>query len=239
MTPQKAYILAIDDEISKEYTQTCIDSCKKVGMPYEVFYGIDYKKIKGNMEIWGNLKFLELKKSPNINGAGACATAGHVMIWNKIVENKECAIILEHDSLLLHKVDIEIPDETVVVLGYKVTDPENYKHEEAGPPNRLEYRKKHGGAHAYALTWKTAERLIKNIKGSKKPLAQMIDNAYFLSNRGRGEDVPLAIVDPIAALGWLRKSTIWKKSAVDNYKPILDSFKNYYKSEADLGLKNP
>jgi len=229
MIPTKAYILRIDTDISKEYAKACADSCDRVGLPWEYFEGYTEKTVNSNTFV------IKTTKRFQFRGKGGAATAGHLHIWKKIADNKECAIVLEHDALMLHKPTLDIPDGQLVALGYKVTDPENYKHDKAGPPIKIEKRDKHGGAHAYALTHVTASQLINTLE--KTGLTSMIDNAFFLRNGSRGS-VNLGITDPICALGWLRQSTIWPKSAVDNYKPVLESFRNNYQSKRDLGLKN-
>lgn len=243
MKPSKAYILRIDDDRSIKYSRTAAESCDKIGLPYEFFEGLNFKKHNYSHEqAWKHLqkKGVELPAKATGKGAGMCATVSHLMIWKKIADNEECAVILEHDALMLNLIDIDIPDNVLVCLGYKVKDPENYNNEEAvknskGGIQRLEARKYHGGAHAYTITFVTARKLLQNIKGISG--LGNIDNAYFLGPKGR-EGVPLNIINPIAAIGWLRESTIWNKSAIDNYAPILDSFKNNYKSKQDLGIKN-
>jgi len=235
MIPQKAYILRIDDPISHEYAQIAANSCDKVGLPWKYFDNGKKGDKQGNP--WNSevLEKLSLKKQPpGSKGPAAYATLGHFLIWKKIADNKECAIILEHDSLLLHKPTFECEDDVMVVLGYKVVDPDNYDSSTAGPPHTLEDRQKHGGAHAYAMNHVTAESLLKNIRDGKR--VNYIDNQFFLTSSSRGH-VKMKITNPICALGWLRKSTIWTKSAVDNYGPILDSFKSHYNSKENLGIK--
>lgn len=235
MKPTKAYILKIDTDISNEYAKTAADSCDKIGMPWEYFEGL--QPTEDNDSPWEYVQKQGVKfdnKKPSTTGKPAMATAGHFLLWHKIREENDCAIILEHDAVLLHKVDIDIPDNVLVCLGYKVKDPENYNHEKVGPPSRLEERRRHGGAHAYALTADTANKLLENVNNGKR--INHIDNQFFLTDNSRG-DVKLFITDPIASLGWLRQSTIWGKSAVDNYQPILESFKENYKSNENLGEK--
>jgi GR25 family glycosyltransferase involved in LPS biosynthesis len=205
-------------------------------MPWEYFDGINVNTVPKN-DFWGEVKRLfdiNFSRQPTMSGGAAAATVGHFAIWKKIVEEDICAVVLEHDALMLHKPEFNVPDMRIVCLGYKVTDPENYKHLDAGPPTKLEDRKKHGGAHAYALTPETAKHLLNVIR--TKPKVSYIDNQYFLSAGQRG-NATLMISDPICAIGWLRESTIWSKSAVDNYAPILESFKNNYDSNKDLGVK--
>lgn len=233
MKPTKAYILMIDDDISRDYAKIAADSCDKVGLQWEYFQGYKEKD-----DPWNKIPIKSKSKLRVIGKGGAC-TAGHVHIWHKIANSNECSIVLEHDAVMLHKPDVEIPDDTMVVLGYKVVDPQNYDHLAAGAPQTIEERQRHGGAHAYALTPTGARSLITEIE--QNGLNTMIDNHYFLrmGNKSKNYRLKLGITNPICALGWLRKSTIWNKSAVDNYKPILDSFTENYKSKEDLGLKGP
>jgi len=240
MKPTKAYILRIDTDISKEYAKCAADSCDKIGLQWEYFEGFTDSILKnegkGGYDPWSEVKNrgIEISRTPNTKGPAACATAGHFLIWKKILDNNECAIVLEHDAIMLHNIDIDIPDDALVVLGYKIKDPQNYKHETIGGPKKLEERAKHGGAHAYALNAVTAKTLLGNIKEGKR--VNHIDNQFFLTGNSRGK-VRLFITDPIAGLGWLRESTIWGKSAVDNYQPILESFRNNYDSKEPLGEK--
>ena len=235
MKVEKAFILRINESRSVEYAKSCADSCDNIGMPWEYVDGIYHQEFPKD-KLWEEVKRrgLSLARTPSMNGGGACATIGHFLIWKKIVEEDVCSIVLEHDALLLHRIKLDIPDMKLVCLGYKVQDPENYNHHKAGVPQKLEDRNKHGGAHAYALTPATAKYLLKILRDRTK--VSYIDNQYFLSAGQRG-DVKLMISDPICAIGWLRESTIWSKSAVDNYAPILESFKKNYDSKKDLGVK--
>jgi len=144
--------------------------------------------------------------------------------------------VLEHDALLLHKLDMDIPEKHLVALGYKVEDPANYDHVKAGPTTRFEKRSNHGGAHAYAITHNTAQMMLDDLQ--KNGLQKMIDNSYFLRLGSKNKNqTTLCIADPICAIGWIRESTIWKKAAVDNYRPVLPSFDRYYNSKKNMGLK--
>lgn len=239
MIPQKAFILRIaDNPQSVEYSETAAKSCEKVGLPYEFYEGISHKKF--GESIWKECQNRGLVVSnPKAKGAGGAATAGHFLIWKKIVDENICAVVLEHDALMLHPITAEIPENMIVNLGYKVTDPENYNHDHALQEmkgiQKVHGRQNHGGAHAYALRPSTANSLLKHI--AKNANLGYIDNGWFLHNRHRGE-VILGIMEPIAAIGWLRASTIWKESAVDNYAPILDSFNRNYKSKNSLNVKD-
>lgn len=231
MKPSKAFILRIDTPISKEYAETCSQSCDDIGLAWEYVDG--YQNMTGRaawcktgikMKFSEEYKFIE---NPKAKEKAECCSAGHGLIWKKIAEGPdEAAIILEHDSIMLHPVDIEIPDNMIVVLGYKLVDPTKYNHVQAGPPTSIintRGHRAHEGAHAYAITKKTAQILIEEIE--RKGLLGCVDNAYFLKNRKTS--VPISITSPISALGWIRESTIWGKAATRNYSYIESFEKNF------------
>lgn len=225
MKPTKAYILTIETPVSREYAKTCADSCDRVGLPWEYHEG--FKGMSGQ-EAWKLTGIpINFKKPDPIRvNPAECCSAGHGAIWKRIAEGEdECAVVLEHDAIMLHNVDIDIPDNCIAVLGYKMPNITRYDHSRAGPPQRLLPIRGHEGAHAYAITKNTAKTLIKEIE--TRGLLGCVDNAYFLLSRRTS--VPLAIVDPTPAIGWLRESTIWKSSANRNYE-FIPSFKGNLRS---------
>jgi hypothetical protein len=113
----------------------------------------------------------------------------------------------------------------MVVLGYKVTTPTRYDWIKAGPPKQIIDIVGHEGAHAYAITKKTARFLVDEIE--RQGIYSAVDNDYFLRGQRRTA-VPLAIASPTPAIGWLRKSTIWTSSADRNYQ-FIHSFQENYK----------
>jgi hypothetical protein len=247
MIPTKVYILYCNLPESKEYLKTAIESCEEIGIPYEPFLGYSFDPV-GDDEVNRVLKGVgksndkptqdrlwskvsqELRTRPiqvnhYMNCGAAAATAGHMLIWNKIVNNRECAIILEHDALMLHKPEIDVPHNMIVALGYKFTDHKKYNHKKAGPPKQILPQSRHAGAHAYALTWETADKLISEVK--QKGVFEAIDNAYFMRDKAKQQKatkIPLGIMDPTPAIAWLRKSTLWGASSQSNYN-ITESFK--------------
>ena len=229
MLATKTYILKIDTPISNEYAKICADSCNKLGMSWEYFNG--YQNQTGKMA-FGKIGIKGLPtepysfiQSPNQSQKAMCATAGHIAIWKAISEGPdEAVVILEHDAVMLHPLTIDVPDGQILVLGYKVLDPSKYDHIKAGPPKELISIQGHEGAHAYAITRVTAKLLIQEIE--EKGIRSAIDNDYFIRGQRR-TSVPLSIVSPTPALGWLRESTIWGKSAARNYDFISSFHKNY------------
>ena len=225
----KAYILKIDNDISHEYAKTCSDSCDKVGLKWEYFMG--FQKQTGK-SAFGQLGIKNLPTSnyehienPTFPQKAMCCTAGHFAIWKKIAEGPDdVGVVLEHDAIMLHPITIIIPENTIVVLGYKLTDPGRYNHVQAGAPKELIKITGHEGAHAYAMTKRTAKFLIDEIE--RQGIKSAVDNDYFIKGQRRTA-MPLTIASPTPALGWLRDSTIWNNSAHRNYEFIPSFSKNY------------
>jgi GR25 family glycosyltransferase involved in LPS biosynthesis len=220
MIPTKAYILATKNPISVEYAKICAKSCDDIGLKWEVFEG--YENMTAE-QVWKNFDYTIHDKK--MYDANAACTAGHFNIWKKIAKDKECAIILEHDAIMLHKINIEIPHNKIVALGYKLTDPNLYNKEKAGQPKEITDINNLYGSHAYAITYETAESLLKELK--EKGVKHDLDNYYFSrENKNSGHsDIPLAITNPISTLAWIRKSTIWPESSPLNYRNTIDSFR--------------
>jgi hypothetical protein len=237
----KAFILKIDDKLSNEYAKVCSDSCDDVGLDWEYFNG--YSKTSGK-HAWAltginltrsegrPIRLPDVKNIPRIENPHArekaeCCSAGHAAIWKRIAESDlDVGVVLEHDAYMYYNInDIKIPDGVIVVLGYKTNDPNRYDHKLAGRPKELIGLRGHEGAHAYAMTKGTARFLIHEIETIGR--LGCVDNAYFILNQ-RKTKVPLAIVSPTPAVGWLRESTIWDKSANRNY-PFIPSFLQNYK----------
>ena len=227
----KAYILKIENEISNEYAKVAADSCKKVGLKTVLFSG--YQNMTGKMAFkQTGIKNLPVEDymyiaEPTMQQKAMACTAGHFHIWKVIAEGPdEAAVILEHDAIMLQPMDnFDIPDGFIVVLGYKLQNPASYDHEKAGPPKELLRIDGHEGAHAYAITKKTAQFLIQELE--TKGVRSAVDNDYFI-RRQRRTAVPLLIASPTPAMGWLRKSTIWGGSAHRNYE-FIPSFQENYK----------
>ena len=238
----KAFILRIKDSRSEEYAKHASESCNKVGLEWEYFQGFQ------NMHAgyaWGrtgiNITRSEGKErkfpsptehAPHIDKLpvghiAECCSAGHAAIWKKIADSDlDVGVVLEHDAIMLHNIDtVKIPDNRICVLGYKMTDPSRYDHVKAGPPQNYIGIGGHEGAHAYAMTRETARLLV----GELETVGRLgcVDNAYFILNQRRTQ-VPLVIINPTPAIGWLRESTIWGKSAQVNYK-FIPSFQENYK----------
>lgn len=220
------YILRHDDPISYAYSETAAESCEKLELEWKYFEGFSNISANRVHHFFGIEKQNHISITSSENKAALC-TLGHIAIWKDIIENQyETAIILEHDALMLHRFDLEIPDNVIVALGYKETSPHKYNHERAGAPTKIVSIESHNGSHAYALNNKTAQTLLKGYERNKT--IGCIDKHVFQRPKYRN-GVDIAIADPICAIGWLRESTIWKKSSEYN-RTYIESYSNNYET---------
>jgi hypothetical protein len=228
----KAYILKHDHPLSHKYAEVCAESCDAINLDWEYFMG--WSNCTGRMawcETGIKMKFFEpmlhVEHPTDHQKANVCS-AGHGAIWKKIADgDDDVGIVLEHDAIMYYKPDIDVPDGILITLGYKVPDIENYKAFDArdNEPRKLYRINGHEGAHAYMMTKKTAQFLVNEIE--EKGILGAVDNAYFIRGQRRTA-LPLAIMSPTPAIGWLRESTIWNGSAHRNYE-FIESFAKYYK----------
>lgn len=239
MKVNKYYIIYTNDNLSKQYANDAAEQCKKLGLNYELYEG--WKPQGGPGQMWRKFTAetgIPIKSFKRMMiGAHGCM-ASHLQLWQRIVQNKECAVILEHDGMMLHKVKLDIPDNKIVALGYKYREWENYDYKTAGQPERIKDVKFHPGSHAYAITHVTAQKMIDEV--TKVGVTEAIDNRWFMSTRKNFTKIPMAICDPIAAIGWLRLSTIQQYSAThNNHTEMLESFKNNFKGQLKESIVIP
>lgn len=228
MIPTKTYIIRISSSLSQQYAETCAKSCESLSIDYEFFEGIENMR---NYDAWTSTGLdirqgsMDHRKPSQGVDAAACCSVSHALVWKRIAETQQCAVILEHDALMLHKITVNIPDGKIVALGYKTTDPSRYDHIKAGPPKNILDIGSHHGAHAYAITPKTAEMLLEELRvyGGGGP----IDNRFFMKERW--SKIPLAIMEPTPAIGWIRESTIWEKASTISGATVR-SFSNHLKA---------
>ncbi len=229
----KIYIIRIDHPLSLERAAACAKSCEEVGMPYEFWEGVNDKPEKDLPGLFDPP--IEFKHK--YNSKVMSASCSHVKLWQHIAKNRESAIILEHDAIMLHKVDLPIPDGAMVMLGYKLMNKDEYDHKTAGPPKNIGRIYKHSGAHAYAITWKTAEELME--EAYKYGIRSCIDTGFFMHNGSerspwgkkdpppaKQSGIPLMLMEPTPAIGWVRdeRSTVGWCSGEGNFH-LTPSFK--------------
>ena len=214
----RTFILKHNDPKSVQYAAVAAESCLKHGMQWEYFEGFSGIKGSDALKACG----IDVKKETvaqiksSKNKAQLC-TASHIAMWKKMIDEKiNEAVILEHDAIMIKPFDVMLPKNSIVALGYKIDIPSNYK-----PPNEktccLRKIKSMHGSHAYALSLETAEKLYAGVVERKT--AGCIDMHIMQTSRFRN-GVNMMIADPIVALGWIRESTIWSKTARDKHSKI-------------------
>lgn len=226
--PEKAYILRTSDSRSIDYANNCAESCDRIGLPYEFVNGIEgFSQEK----VWKSFPW-PIESHHDMKDAAACATASHYLIWKLIADRRECAIILEHDSIMLQPIDLDIPDERIVALGYKYHNYKDYDHTAAGPPQEIVDVRRHSGAHAYCITHRTAEMLLEELK--LRGVLNAVDNFYFMRINDPGDTesvIPLSLMLPTPAICWLRESTIWPAGPSTLNYDVKDSFLQHLKPQ--------
>lgn len=230
MKVSKSYILKINTPVSNNCAKTCADSCDKVNLLWEYFDGFEnmtgveaFRKLQISLP---KESYQYIEKSDDVANRALCTTAGHFAIWKKVAEGTDDAVvILEHDTIILQPITIDIPDYVIVTLGYKLRDMSRYDYKSAGPPTKLIPINYHHGAHAYAITKRTAQFLINEIE--RNGIRLYIDDDYFLSTRRTS--IPLNIASPTPAIGWVRQSTIWESEKPVRNNKFIPSFQKNYK----------
>jgi FkbM family methyltransferase len=229
--PEKAYILRTTDPRSIAYSEQCAQSCERIGLPYEFVQGLENVS---QDQLWSKMPW-PVKVHHQMKDAAACATASHFLIWQLIADRRECAIVLEHDSLMLHPIDLEIPDEQIVALGYKYKNYNDYDYQKAGPPTQIKTVRRHSGAHAYCITDKTAQLLLAEIQA--RGVLNAVDNFYFMRINDPGDTasvIPLGIMLPTPSICWLRESTIWEGGPSTLNYDVDETFIRHLKPQEEL-----
>lgn len=244
--PEKVYIIhQSDNEKSVEYSTVCRRSCKYVKLDPEMvdwptdidecWKLVEHLNIKDHGTFHYSLKLYNEDHIANTpvdqRIAAESVTLSHLYLWDKIAQSGEAACIVEHDFVFKNDIGMIIPDGFIIGLGYKVAEPDIYKNEFENiddKPKEIILADKILGAHGYAITAKTAQRLVDEVK--VKGIQGWIDCVYFQGNPTRLTDVCTSMLSPPPGIAWLRESTIWSNTATLNYKCI-DSFVKRCKSE--------
>jgi hypothetical protein len=227
--PKQAVVIrTYEDELSASYAELAEASCYGVGLDVVKWNGFNknHHTIESLSDILG-IKFGQM------NIGAACASASHYGVWQWIASlaTHDPVVVLEHDVVMLQPIRAATPvqwGDSIIALGYKLTDPTKYDHNAAGVPNQIVPRKRHSGAHAYMITPDTARALLKELAEKGSPRA--IDNFYFMRVNDPGDtesDIPLSIMIPTPAIAWLRESTIWDAPSTLNYD-VHESFSNHH-----------
>lgn len=196
---EKAYILHTSNPSSLGYAQECAASCDQYGVPYEYLVGHEDLSLE-DMEKQYGWTVEEGRYREEWHKEFMC-TLGHVMFWQKVVdENKTCAI-LEHDAIV--KTDlrrVNIHDGILTFLGYRVDSRDDYSVPK-NPEFEQYYVNKFEGTHGYAVTPTTAKLLIERFN---HVMPMPIDGMISIHNLA---DVERSIVIPNAIVGEVRQKS--------------------------------
>ncbi len=130
---KNAYILHIDEPRSLKYLDDCLQSCKQFSdinpIPVQGYKGANYKDICEEFGIGIIPYYVDQmeKNGETLNKAFSC-TAGHIKIWQMIVDSGEPGAVLEHDAIVkgpLAMVDVD--DDEILWLGPRIEFEDDYK----------------------------------------------------------------------------------------------------------------
>lgn len=153
-----AYIIYISREESIEYANECARSCKDHNIPYTLWKGVEYADCNKASEETGITFAVDMSK-----GEIGC-TASHLKLWRVIAEQPHACCVFEHDAVVCHNFfNIEIPDDKLVMLGYRVGSKDDYVY--PGGKTTFVDISKFEGTHSYCITPNMAKLLISKMEG--------------------------------------------------------------------------
>ena len=182
---KNAYILYIDEPRSLKYLDDCLQSCKTWPdinpIPVQGYKGVNYKDICEEFDIGIISYYVDQmdKNGETLNKAFSC-TAGHIKIWQMIVDSGEPGAVLEHDAIVKGPLAmVEVDDDEILWLGPRIEFEDDYKFPWGAIIDYVDVDRWEG-THAYAITPKTAQFLLDSIK--KYGLNDSIDGQLGMRN---------------------------------------------------------
>lgn len=151
-----AYIIYIDQPESIQYAAECAQSCEEFGLPYTLWKGLVND---GNLDLESETGFKWISKTTEMG-----CTASHLKLWHTLAKESQACCVFEHDAILKHNIlGMEIPDDKLIMLGYRVNQAEDYQY--PNEPTTFVDIDKFEGTHAYAVTPNMARHLINRLSG--------------------------------------------------------------------------
>jgi hypothetical protein len=183
---ENVYILHIDEPRSLQYLDECVRSCNEfVGLnviPVQGYKGVSYKDICEEFDI-GIIPFYVNQMDTigdTLNKAFSC-TAGHMKIWQMIVDSGKPGVVLEHDAIVKGPLPlVEVQDDVILWLGPRIEFEHDYYYPYRGAAFNYVDVDRWEGTHAYAITPKTAQFLLDSLK--KYGLNDSIDGQLGMRN---------------------------------------------------------
>lgn len=196
---------------SFEYAQECAASLERNNTPHEFIQAVENLPATEAAEAVG-MKLPQKKPEGTKNTVfdhpeclemgNACCTASHIKAWKRIVEIGAPCAVLEHDAYVLRNFrNFQVRDDHLFFLGPRMRDTKTYVPKSR--VRRLIQIPQAIGTHGYAITPKTAERLLKDI--GDKGLIYGVDWYLFMGNECK---LPIIAADPYPLVCWSRESTM-------------------------------
>ena len=203
MNIEHAYILYHDKPKPVKYMTECKESCDKFNIPVTPFRGFSVQEVTAQkiLDQWGLKVYPDLDKFIKENPEQGTTlyqetlcSAGHVAMWKEMIKNNHhAAAFFEHDVIVKRNfLDIDVEDDEIVYLGYRVAYEEDY---ECLPDTWVKYNiPMFGGTHAYALNLNTAKRLVNTLEQkpylpTEKSIDWWLGHNFF--------NLTMKIVDPV------------------------------------------
>ena len=165
---ENAYIITIkDNKISEKLSERCQDSCIKVGMLFKIWHAYDGtgKNIIEPDHLKDDTVMSMLKITNHyLTKSQVSCMLSHISLWLHCIKLDKPIIILEHDAIIVKKIQYLPSYNAIVYLGGAEWASNNFKicdiplHGSDGPNVRFICR-----AHAYAVDPQVAKNLVAHV----------------------------------------------------------------------------
>jgi GR25 family glycosyltransferase involved in LPS biosynthesis len=167
-TIESAYIITVKgNQSSENYSQRCQSSCLKVDMPFKVWDAFDGTGhdiiVPEHSKNDSITKILKVTDHYMTRGEIACALS-HISLWRHCAEIDKPIVILEHDSIVVKKIESLNSYNAITYLGGCEWVKQGWKifpippHASEGPNYHFICR-----AHAYAIDPAMAKNLLSHV----------------------------------------------------------------------------
>jgi hypothetical protein len=118
---ESAYIITIKNHgVSEKLSLRCQKSCKKLGMPYKVWEAYDGTsgKIKEPEHLKNSVHMSWFKQlDQKLSVTEVCCALSHISLYCHCIEIDRPIVILEHDAIMLKKINEHPCYNTILYLG--------------------------------------------------------------------------------------------------------------------------
>jgi GR25 family glycosyltransferase involved in LPS biosynthesis len=163
-----AYIITVkNNENSESLSKRCQQSCEKVGMPYKIwdaYDGMGEKIIEPeHLKDDSFMRLLKVTDHYMTRGEVACALS-HISLWLHCAKLDKPIVILEHDAIMLKKLENQLSYNAIVYLGGAEWVKENWPVTYV-PPHASDGHNYHFicRAHAYCIDPAMAKNLLSHV----------------------------------------------------------------------------